>query len=151
MRDKIIDAGTISILSTPCKEKSLLNYIKAVDKRISYSDLRIKERYEDKVKTNFNKIFIVTNAIDCSVFFLKNTETEAFFEYANEKAIANFGNVNFNELLSKFSLDESAKRVKALNQAKGDFEPHKTIVKYFDDYGEEKNFEFSSADHSNFI
>ena len=143
MRDKIIDAGTISILSTPCKEKSLLNYIKAVDKRISYSDLRIKERYEDKVKTNFNKIFIVTNAIDCSVFFLKNTETEAFFEYANEKAIANFGNVNFNELLSKFSLDESAKIVKALNQAKGDFEPHKTIVKYFDDYGEEKDFEFS--------
>ena len=140
MRDKIINAGTISILSSPFKESALLSYVSAVDRRIKYSDLRIKETYEDAVKTNQNKLFVVANAIDCNLFFLKNTGKESFFEFANEKAIRNFGNVNFDEFISKFSLDESAKILKTLNQAKADYEPHNVVVA-FDDDGEEKNYE----------
>ena len=109
MRKDVINTGVVSILSTPFDESILSAYIKSVDKRIMLSEERIKENYEDAIKTNKNKVFVVINAIDCCVFFLRNDEDELFFEYANEKALKVFGNVNYDQLLAQFDIDESAK------------------------------------------
>ena len=142
MREDIIKTGVVSILSTPFNEEILLSYVHAVDKRIMLSNSRIKENFEDEIKTNKNKTFVVANAIDCCILFLKNVEDELFFEYANEAAIREFGNVNYEQLIGKFDIEESAKILKTFEQAKGDFDSHNVIVKHIDDNGNEKYYEF---------
>ena len=141
IRTKIIDAGTITLLSTPLKESYISTFIKSIDRRIKLSEDRIKERFEDDIKTNKNKLIVVSDAIDTSILFLKNVGEDLFFEYSNKRALSIFGNVNYQELLSRFDNEDSAKIIKTLNQAKGDYESHSTLVKYYENK-QEQIFEF---------
>ena len=141
MRKDIIEAGTITLIATPFKEDYVLEYVKSVDRRIKYSETRIAEAYEDAIKTNRNKLFVVSNAIDTSIMFLKNQDDELFFEYSNKKALDTFGNVNYQDLLERFDNEDSAKILKALNQAKGDYDHHSCLVKYYENKSEQV-FEF---------
>lgn len=141
IKTKIIDAGTITLLATPLSENYITTFIKSIDRRIKLSEERIKENYEDDIKTNKNKLIVVSDAIDTSIFFLKIDAEELFFEYENKRALNIFGNVNYQELLSRFDIDDSAKLLKTLNQAKGDYESHSTLVKYYENKSEQI-FEF---------
>ena len=141
MRLNIVQSGTITFLSCPIKEKFLQEYVSSIDRRIKYSETRIRETFEDTVKTAKNKLITVANGINCGVLFLKENGTETFFEFANKKAIEFFGNIRFDDLLSKFSNDDTAKIIKALNLAKADYTVHTALVKTMID-DEERIFEF---------
>jgi len=142
MRKAIVEAGTITLLASPITTDYISAFVKSIDRRIKYSETRIAEAYEDMVKTNRNKLFIVSNAIDASIMFLKIDGDELFFEFSNKKALDIFGNVNYQDLLAKFDNEDSAKIIKILNQAKGDYEHHSALVKYFDDSNNDHIFEF---------
>ena len=141
MRYKIAESGTITFLACPIKENFLLKYVQSIERRIKYSETRIKETFEEAIKINKNKVTTVADGINFGVLFVRDTGTETYFEFANKKAISIFGNIKFDELLNMFSIEDSAKILKALNQAKADYAVHTTLVKTIIN-NEEMNFEF---------
>ena len=150
IRKQVVEAGVVTILASPITEDYILLFVKSIDRRIKYSETRIAEVYEDAIKTNQNKLFIVTNAIDASIMFLKDDGEDLFFEYANKKSLDTFGNVNYHELLLRFDNEDTAKIIKALNQAKGDYEHHSTLVKYYENKVEQI-FEFIFTQIENIV
>ena len=141
IRKQVVEAGVITVLASPITEDYILQFVKSIDRRIKYSETRIAEAYEDAIKTNKNKLFVVSNAIDTSIMFLKDDGDDLFFEYANKKSLDTFGNVNYHELLLRFDNEDTARIIKTFNQAKGDYEHHSTLVKYFENKSEQI-FEF---------
>ena len=123
IEQNILEHGVSSILYSPFTENRIKAHTHSTAKRYALNETRIEELYDSVIKDAKEKVFLVSEAVNAGVGFIRIEDDKIYLDYTN-KIYKSIKPVNsFDELLNLMDSQEAAKFLTVINRAKINYEP----------------------------
>lgn len=136
----ILEHGVSSILYSPLTEDRIKAHTHSTAKRYALNETRIEELYDSVIKNAKEELFLVSEAVNAGVGFIRIEDDKIYLDYTNKMYKSIRPCETFEELLSLMDVQEAAKFLALINRAKINYEPVTGLFK-INIYGVLRTFE----------
>ena len=125
----ILEHSVSSILYSPFTENRIKTHTHSTARRYALNETRIQELYDSILADAKEKVFLISEAVDTGIGFIRVEEDKIYLDYTNNKYKSIRPVKDFDELLDVMGLEEGARLISLINRAKLSYEPVSALMK----------------------